>query len=55
MNYALQVSQYGYVMETGRITLEGPSKMLFNNDHVRKAYMGASVENIPKNLPAPPV
>lgn len=56
VNYALQVSQYGYVMETGRITLEGPSETLFNNDHVRKAYMGASVENIPtKDLPAPPV
>lgn len=40
VNYTLQVSNYGYVMEVGRITLEGPSSMLANNDHVRKAYLG---------------
>jgi len=40
VNYALQVAQYGYVMETGRITLEGPSQSLANNEHVRKAYLG---------------
>jgi branched-chain amino acid transport system ATP-binding protein len=44
VNYALQVSHYGYVMETGHITLEGPSATLFNNDHVRRAYLGASTE-----------
>jgi branched-chain amino acid transport system ATP-binding protein len=44
VNYALQVSHYGYVMETGRITLEGPSEKLFNNPHVREAYLGASAE-----------
>lgn len=55
VNYALQVSQYGYVMETGRITLEGPSNMLINNDHVRKAYLGASIDQIAAtHLPAPP-
>lgn len=40
VNYTLQVSNYGYVMEVGRITLEGPSSMLFNNEHVRRAYLG---------------
>ena len=40
VNYTLQVSNYGYVMEVGRITLEGPSSMLANNEHVRKAYLG---------------
>lgn len=40
VNYTLQVSNYGYVMEVGRITLEGPSSMLANNDHVRRAYLG---------------
>lgn len=40
VNYTLQVSNYGYVMEVGRITLEGPSSMLFNDDHVRRAYLG---------------
>jgi branched-chain amino acid transport system ATP-binding protein len=44
VNYTLQVSHYGYVMEVGRITLEGPSDALFNNEHVRKAYLGVAEE-----------
>ena len=40
VNYTLQVSNYGYVMEVGRITLEGPSSTLANNEHVRRAYLG---------------
>ena len=40
VNYTLQISNYGYVMEVGRITLEGPSSTLANNEHVRKAYLG---------------
>ena len=40
VNYTLQVSNYGYVMEVGRIALEGPSSMLANNEHVRRAYLG---------------
>jgi branched-chain amino acid transport system ATP-binding protein len=42
VNYTLQVSHYGYVMETGRITLEGSSQMLMNNEFVRKAYLGVA-------------
>ena len=41
-NYALQVSDYCYVMETGRVALEGPSAELVTNDHVRCAYLGAT-------------
>jgi len=37
---ALEVADYGYVLETGRITLEGPGKGLLANDGVRKAYLG---------------
>ena len=44
VNYTLQVSHYGYVMEVGKITLEGPSEMLFHNDYVRRAYLGATEE-----------
>jgi branched-chain amino acid transport system ATP-binding protein len=40
-NYALLVSQYTYVMETGRVVLEGPSDVLRRSDHVRQAYLGA--------------
>jgi branched-chain amino acid transport system ATP-binding protein len=42
VNYTLQVSHYGYVMETGRITLEGTSETLMNNEFVRRAYLGMS-------------
>jgi branched-chain amino acid transport system ATP-binding protein len=41
-NYALEVSDYGYVMETGRIALQGPTSALRANDHVRRAYLGGS-------------
>ena len=44
VNYTLQVSHYGYVMETGRITLEGPTEMLANNEFVRRAYLGIAEE-----------
>jgi len=40
VNYTLQISDYGYVMEVGRITLEGPSAMLACHEHVQKAYLG---------------
>ncbi|MGA8223071.1 MAG: ABC transporter ATP-binding protein [Candidatus Acidiferrales bacterium] len=42
-NYALQISHYTYVMEWGRILLEGPSEELRASDHVRRAYLGATV------------
>jgi branched-chain amino acid transport system ATP-binding protein len=41
-NYSMQISQYTYVMEWGRIVLEGPSDELRLSDHVRRAYLGAS-------------
>jgi branched-chain amino acid transport system ATP-binding protein len=37
---ALAVADYAYVLETGRIVLEGPAKELQANDQVRKAYLG---------------
>ncbi|MCD6545462.1 MAG: ABC transporter ATP-binding protein [Thermotogae bacterium] len=39
---ALEVSYYGYVLETGNIRLEGPSKELMNNEEVRNVYLGVS-------------
>lgn len=41
-NYALKISHRTYVMESGRITLEGPSEELRSSDHVRRAYLGAT-------------
>jgi branched-chain amino acid transport system ATP-binding protein len=37
---ALHLAARAYVMETGRITLEGPAKDLMQNDRVKKAYLG---------------
>ena len=37
---ALAVSSRAYVLETGRIALQGKSADLFNNDAVRAAYLG---------------
>jgi len=39
---ALNVADYGYVMETGEIVLEGTGKDLLNDERVKKAYLGES-------------
>jgi branched-chain amino acid transport system ATP-binding protein len=41
-SYALQISHYTYVMEWGRVLIEGPSEVLRETDHVRRAYLGAT-------------
>ena len=38
---ALSLASYGYVLETGRIALEGKAEELHENEHVRHAYLGA--------------
>lgn len=37
---ALEVADYGYVLETGSIVLEGDGIDLLSNDEVQKAYLG---------------
>jgi len=37
---ALSIANYGYVLETGNILLEGPANDLEQNPQVRKAYLG---------------
>jgi len=37
---ALKVAHRGYVMENGRITLEGTAEILLHNEDVKKAYLG---------------
>ena len=37
---ALQLADYGYVLETGRIVLAGSGKELLARDEVRKVYLG---------------
>ena len=37
---ALSVANYAYVLETGKITLEGPADELATSEEVKKAYLG---------------
>ena len=37
---ALRMADRGYVMETGRMVLEGAARALLENEHVRRAYLG---------------
>jgi branched-chain amino acid transport system ATP-binding protein len=37
---ALQIADYGYVLETGAIALHGTGAELLENPHVREAYLG---------------
>jgi branched-chain amino acid transport system ATP-binding protein len=39
-HFALSIANYGYVLETGNIILEGPANELASNPQVRKAYLG---------------
>jgi branched-chain amino acid transport system ATP-binding protein len=39
---ALEVSSYAYIMESGKIVLEGISKELKNNPDVKEFYMGVT-------------
>ena len=37
---ALSLASKGYVMEIGKVIMEGNAKELQDNEHVRKAYLG---------------
>jgi branched-chain amino acid transport system ATP-binding protein len=39
-NMALKTAHRGYVLETGRIKLEGTGEALLSNEEVKKAYLG---------------
>jgi branched-chain amino acid transport system ATP-binding protein len=39
---ALELSDHGYVLETGRMVLDGPYETLMQDDRVRKSYLGLS-------------
>lgn len=41
-NAALSISEYGFVMESGRIVLDGPTEKLKNNEDVKEFYLGLS-------------
>jgi branched-chain amino acid transport system ATP-binding protein len=39
-NQALEIGDRGYVLESGRVVLEGTAKELSSNDEIQKAYLG---------------
>lgn len=47
---ALDLADYGYVMESGRIVLEGPSSSLKTNEDVREFYLGLTVDGERKSF-----
>lgn len=40
VKHSLSLSDRGYVLENGRINLEGPAAQLLENPHVKTAYLG---------------
>ena len=52
---ALSVANRAYVMETGRITMEGDADDLMHDDNVRKAYLGQLIpgKEPPRAFPFP--
>ncbi|HQB27663.1 MAG TPA: ABC transporter ATP-binding protein [Paludibacter sp.] len=42
VNAALGISDYGYIMENGRIVLDGAAKTLRENEDVKEFYLGLS-------------
>ena len=43
-NVALKTSDWGYVLETGKIVLSGQGRELLENDQVKAAYLGKKKE-----------
>ena len=41
---ALELSDHGYVLETGRVVLDGPYQTLLADDRVRRSYLGMGDE-----------
>jgi branched-chain amino acid transport system ATP-binding protein len=39
---ALGLADYGYVMENGRIVMDGPAEVLANNEDIKEFYLGLS-------------
>jgi len=40
VRHTLEIADRAYVLENGRVCLEGASKEILQSDHVRKAYLG---------------
>ena len=43
-NMALNISDHGYIMETGNVVMDNKSSMLLNDKDVREFYLGLNAE-----------
>jgi branched-chain amino acid transport system ATP-binding protein len=41
-NMALKYAGYGYILENGRVVLDGPAKALRENEDVKEFYLGVA-------------
>ncbi len=48
---ALRIADRGYVLETGRIVLQGPAEELLENRDVQRAYLGRDLDREEGELP----
>jgi len=39
---ALELADYGYVMENGRVVMDGPAEKLRDNEDIKEFYLGLS-------------
>ena len=43
-NLALQIAHRGYVLQSGKIVLQGPAQQLLNQPEIQNAYLGGSAD-----------
>ena len=48
---ALDIADHGYVMENGRIVLEGPAQSLRENSDIKEFYLGLNESGARKSYP----
>ncbi len=49
-NMALKAADYGYIMENGKIVLDGPSEALAENEDVKEFYLGGAERRSFRNV-----
>ncbi|MBI5249724.1 MAG: ABC transporter ATP-binding protein, partial [Desulfomonile tiedjei] len=49
-NAALKIADYAYLLDTGKIVLEGSGAQLLNDPKIKQAYLGEALESDRKDL-----
>lgn len=49
-NMALRCADYGYIMENGKVVLDGPSELLAENEDVKEFYLGGGERRSFRNV-----